>query len=105
MRTVAIDWDGTLVDATTQQWLPDAVNALYAMVTAEPRCRVVIHSCRANSPSGLAQIEQTLSAMPWLYRSVKVVGKPDADVYVDNLALRFTGDWKQTMREIGSVRA
>ena len=92
--TVALDWDGTLVDTKTQKWLPGALEFVRAAVAAKRG--VVIHSSRANSPQGLQTIEETLQAagLP----PFKIFPKPHADLYVDNQALRFTGDWNDVYR-------
>jgi hypothetical protein len=96
-RTVAVDWDDVLVDAKTQEWLPDAPTALTQLL-AEYHT-VIIHTCRANWPEGLAQVEAKLEetiAKPWrtsLGDRLKIVGKPLADVYIDDRARRFEGDW------------
>lgn len=91
--TVAVDWDDTLVDAKSQEWLPDALEALRRLL--RDGHRVIIHTCRANWPEGLASIEAKLEQAG--VSGVRVWtehGKPHAHLYVDNLAVRFDGDWR-----------
>lgn len=97
MRTYAVDWDATLVDESGE-WLPGARRALAALAAGGT---VIVHSCRANWDSGAETIRAKLDAAR--LRNVKIwrePGKPQADCYVDNLAIRFDGDWPKTLRAI-----
>lgn len=101
-----MDWDDCLVDVTTQEWLPGALVALRRLL-CENRA-VIIHTCRANWPEGLAQIEAKLDeslTKQWraAFRGLRIIGKPSADAYIDNLAVRFTGDWPRALREAATV--
>lgn len=91
---VAVDWDDTLVDAKTQEWLPGAQAALESLLAQFKT--VIIHTCRANWPEGLSSIEAKLA--PFRH-DIRIVGKPLADVYVDDRAVRFTG-WPATLAEL-----
>lgn len=100
--TRAVDWDDTLVDARTQEWLPNAINALKALLAQGP---VIIHTCRANWPEGLASVEQKLDqafTCHWRQTGLTIAAKPSAAVYIDNQALRFNGDWAATLRELAT---
>lgn len=88
---VAVDWDGTLVVTTTQEWTTGAVDALRSIVHAGHE--VIIHSCRANWPEGMASMEAKLASVGlnlpiWADR-----GKPAADVYLDDRGVYFDGNW------------
>lgn len=87
-REVSFDWDGTLVDEN-QEWLPGAKEALRL---AERKRGAFIHSCRANSLAGEMQIRRVLDLAGFSHVHVKA--KPTASVYIDDLALRFEGDWE-----------
>lgn len=97
--TVATDWDGTLVDTKTQEWLPGALDALKTLLREGHR--VIVHTCRANWPEGRSSIEGKLESIGLrpAGRKLSVVGKPLADVYVDDRAVRFAG-WPATLRDI-----
>ena len=104
--TVAIDFDHTLVDGHGF-WLPGAADAIRMLW--ERDALVVVHTCRANDQAGAALVERTLADLgpaptgPRGGRRLHVhcsPGKPHADVYVDDKALRFNGDWPAAMGEL-----
>lgn len=95
MKTIAVDWDSTLYSDETG-WLPDAKRAL--KVLKRRGFKVVIHSCRAKYPVGEQYIRAALFTAG-LDLEVTAV-KPDADVYLDDKALRFEGDWPAALRQI-----
>lgn len=97
-KTVAVDWDGTLVD-DNKEWLPDAEYALRKLVRAGHT--VLIYSCRTSYLVGQTEIREKLQEAR-LNKHVKVwteAGKPNADVYVDDRAVRFT-TWADVLEEI-----
>ena len=97
---VAVDWDNTLVDSASQEWLPDAQWALGRMVRAG--WKVTVLSCRASWPEGLAAITAKLDASRLSAVDVTDV-KPEADVYLDDRALRFGGDWAEVFADIAAL--
>lgn len=95
-RPLAVDWDDTLVDAQTQEWLPGARTAIIQLRIRgyEP----FIHTCRANWPEGLASIEAKLAAERL---SIRVEAKPYADFYIDDKAVPILdGDWQAVLRSV-----
>ena len=101
---LAVDWDGTLVDTPTQEWLPGAQDALRALLKSG--YTILIHTCRANYTAGLKMVEEKLvdgGFEGWLLSGDMQVwqgkGKPDAAVYIDNLALSFEC-WADLVPEI-----
>ena len=91
---IGIDWDGTLVDAAGN-WLPGAQMALLHLQRGGHT--LFIHSSRANSAFGQQQIKDALGVR---FGKLAVVPKAGADLYIDNQALRFVGDWAATLREV-----
>ena len=98
MARVALDWDNTLVDYQTQEWLPGAREALSALLMGKRK--VIIHSCSVNWPEGLARIQSKLREAGFLgHVDIHTgPGKPEANLYVDDRAMRFTGDWNEVLR-------
>ena len=103
--TVAVDFDGTLVRDGV--WIPGAADAIRQLWQRD--ALVVVHTCRANSPDGVALVQRALRDLgdppvgPRGGRRLHLhteAGKPHADVYVDDKALRFDGDWPATLIEI-----
>ena len=93
---IAVDWDHTLYDEATG-WLPDAKRALKVM--KRKGHKVVIHSCRASYPAGEQFIRAALRTAG--YPDIQVTSeKLEADVYIDDKALRYEGDWSTTLSQL-----
>lgn len=116
---VAVDWDGTLVDddrwPEMGDWLPYAPEAIHAL--AEIFDEVVIWSCRTASVELDEVTERNPLEQAWAIEAMldsidapknvliwRKPYKPPAEFYVDNRALRFTGDWQHTLRQILGLR-
>lgn len=95
---ICVDWDSTCVDES-QEWLPGALDGLRWLRRAKHK--VVIHSARANYDIGRMQIENCLAEFRLPF---KVAPKPDADLYVDDKALRFTR-WPDVIKEVRRATA
>ena len=89
---VAIDWDGTLMGG--KEWLPGAQNAMKRL--REEGHKVYIHSC--NNPFW---IERHLAEAGLVVDGVwRDPGKPIADLYVDDRAYQFGGNWSYDLKDI-----
>lgn len=93
---ICVDWDSTCVDED-QEWLPGALDGLRWLRRAKHK--VTIYSARANYDMGRAEIETKLAKHLLPFR---VTPKPDADLYVDDKALRFTR-WPEVIKEVRSA--
>ncbi len=112
MATIAVDFDDTLIDE-----MEDGVFCAYqgaAEALTELRAqghKIVIYTCRI----GLAQargrdflrkeilaIEQALKENEIPYDSIFMGEKMVADVYIDDRAIRFTGNWEETLPKVES---
>jgi hypothetical protein len=100
-RDVVVDLDDTLCRMPQPfaahvygEPMPGAVDAVRAL--REQGRKVVVHTARDHSEhDGIAA---HLSACGITVDSV-VCGKPSGTLYVDDKALRFTGDWQAVLRE------
>ena len=108
MPTVCCDWDDTLCGYKKHPpgWLPGAKEALYTLKRLG--LTVVIHSCRANWPEGLAEIETTLAEAGFRLNSKLKIhtgpGKPQGIAYIDDRAVRFDGNWGAALRAVMSTK-
>lgn len=108
LRTRALDWDGTLVDPQSQEWLPGARLGLLSLLQ-ESRA-IIVHTCRANWPEGRAAIEAKLESEPALRHYLRagvltMEGKPRADDYLDNQAIHFSGSWPKALLDLRQAAA
>lgn len=110
--SIAVDWDGTCIESQWPSrsgvWLPGAVESLRLLVgqgydTVIHTCRIapVLSSGRERNGSSVVREVETIR------RRLDEVGldqvsihtapwKPNADVYLDDKAIRFTS-WKEAM--------
>lgn len=113
-KTICIDIDGTLIryedwqgENHFGQLLPGASDAMKKL--HEEGWFIIIYSTRANK--GILEkflhkndLEfDSINENPFQPDNAKG-GKPLADVYVDDRALCFKGNWEQTLREIFSFK-
>lgn len=62
---------------------------------------IVVYSVRAQSEGGKKAIEDWMKKYDAPYS--KVTNKKEmAVLYIDNRAIRYTGDWKTTLREVAT---
>jgi ribonucleotide monophosphatase NagD (HAD superfamily) len=106
-RTLCCDLDGTLAsvgeDYTTVEPIDGAREALSGL--RSDGWAIVIYTAR--------HFNHWKTTVDWLMRhgfeyDQLVFGKPPARVYVDDRAVRFEGDWQETvgaLRRIGSASA
>jgi hypothetical protein len=107
--TVCIDWDDTLVGYKKHgvhgDWLPGAQDALRFL--KRRGYTVIIHSCRANWPEGLAEITGLLEAAGFKLGSRLSIhtgaGKPLGVAYIDDRAIPFAGDWAPVLSALRTI--
>jgi hypothetical protein len=109
IRTVCLDFDG-VVHSYQSGWQGESIVAdppIHGVDRAinhlRKDFRVVIHSARCKSEAGRHAIEQWLAKHRIEVDEV-CENKPPAFVYVDDRAIRFSGDWPQTIADIKSFR-
>lgn len=98
-RRVLIDFDGTLVARGSGRKMRSIPGAAEAIRSMQKLGYVIdIYSCRAgrNDEWGAAHIQRWLDANGLHIDSI-TDRKTDADIYIDDKALAFTGDWSDTL--------
>ena len=100
---LAIDFDNTIMDTKHpvegQKMgppMPDALESLMDLHDAGHT--LIIHTTRANNPSGRKSVADWLEYYDVDYDSI--MPKPAADFYIDDRAVEFQ-DWEDTLVEIG----
>lgn len=108
-QTVCLDFDG-VIHSYQHGWQGEATildppvhKVDLAIKELRKDYRVVVYSARCRSDEGVAAIEA------WLVKHGIEVDevcrhKPPALVYVDDRAVRFSGDWQQTIADIHSFK-
>lgn len=112
---VVVDWDGTCVPNAwperPYEWLPGAEAALHALLAAG--YEVKIHSTRLHefdvnytdpNPGRDEEIDYIKTMLHSACLDGVVIAfesKPPAEFYVDDKAVRFTGDWPSVLFEMG----
>jgi hypothetical protein len=112
-KVVALDFDGVL-NSYSSGWqghdktddpVPGAAGAIRELW--ENGFKVVIYSARANEPKGVQAIRDFLAEKLDIDpKGIDITDKkPIADVYVDDRAINFAGDWKKTLAAIKGFKS
>ena len=106
VRRVAVDFDGVIHQFTTPWIRPSEIPdpptegcavALAMLIMAYDE--VVIYSCRAETSAGRQAIEDYMHEHSLPYTSI-TDKKPVAEVYIDDRAVRFEGNWPSVLHQL-----
>lgn len=113
MATVAVDFDGTLVQEDENgefHVMPGAAEALARLQAGGHQ--IVIHTCRTGlaAENGMldrevALIEEVLARFRIPYDFIFTGEKLVAEVYIDDRAVAFRGDWSESVRDAEAALA
>lgn len=93
---IAVDFDHTLVDY--DKALPGAKEAINTL--REQGHKIIIWSC--NNKSWIERVLRNNDIRyDWIAESDG--GKIIADVYIDDRAIRFNGNWDDTLKEVSAL--
>ena len=109
-KTIAIDFDG-VINSYTSGWQGPTKTDEPVLSAAEGISglwnrghTIIIFSTRANSPEGVETIREYLrkhTENDLLADSIEITDrKPIADVYIDDRAIPFTGNWAETLKQL-----
>jgi histidinol phosphatase-like enzyme len=106
--TIAIDLDGTLLTENDDGEMQPILGAREALEKLKALgYYIVIYSCRFGLAARLNRLEDELKLIRRVlsrhgiqYDEIFLGEKLVADVYVDNRAISFAGDWTKTCKEV-----
>ncbi len=108
-KAVCVDFDGVIAAFAQSidefgHTIPGAVEALHELRALG--LRIIIHTSRPSTPEHLDRLAEHLRREGVEFDEINANGecpwpaaKPLADLYIDDRALRFEGDWKKTLAE------
>lgn len=112
--TIAVDFDG-VIHGHSKGWHDGTIydspvpGVAAALAKLRERFRILIYSCRAydrifdgiHEPSQAPQMAEYLDKHDIPYDEIYTGhGKPVAYLYIDDRAVQFNGDWRQTLRDV-----
>ncbi len=106
-RVVCVDFDGVIYNnikyqgTTVLNGLP-VPGVAAALMELSKSSRVIINSSRFEADEGVEAARAWLIKYDMQYELSK--HKPTADVYIDDRAVCFTGDWTETLKEVAGFR-
>lgn len=105
-KAICVDFDGVIAELSPSledmgQVIPGAVEGIRKLRALG--YKIIIHTARPSHPEHVKKIEEYLKAEGVPYDEIGVNSdcewesvKPLADLYIDDRALRFEGNWNDT---------
>ena len=110
-KTIAVDFDGVINSfgggwrgpTETDAPVEGAAAAINTLIADGNK--VVVYSTRAATPEGRETILRYLAGIDITVNDIEVTDKkPVADMYIDDRAVPFSGDWSETLKQIGDFK-
>ncbi|MDR0583272.1 MAG: hypothetical protein LBG57_02840 [Treponema sp.] len=113
-KTIAVDFDG-VINSYKSGWKGPTETDEPVLSAAEGISglwnrgyKIIIFSTRANTPEGSDTIREYIrrhTENDLLANSIEITDrKPIADVYIDDRAIQFTGNWDETLEQIETFK-
>jgi hypothetical protein len=106
MAIIAVDFDNTLVDSEDGDVFPVPGAAESLRRLRQEGHRIIIHTCRTGIASAQGElsdeikfIEQCLQKFGMEYDEIYIGEKLVAHIYIDDRAVAFEGDWRETLQK------
>ena len=108
-KAICIDFDGVIADFTDDinvlgKIIPGAAPALRELPSSG--YKIIIHTARPADKDNIARLADYLNKWEIPFDEINTnsdcpwpAQKPIADLYIDDRALRFNGNWQETLKE------
>ena len=112
-KAICIDFDGVIADFTDDinvlgKIIPGAAPALRELPSSG--YKIIIHTARPADKDNIARLADYLNKWEIPFDEINTnsdcpwpAQKPIADLYIDDRALRFNGNWQETLKEAKDI--
>lgn len=105
MAVIAIDFDDTLQDRSNvlpgyRMGQPTRGAILATQRIAQDHTIIIFTARRVQDPRVYKAVEDWLNHFQIPHSGITNIKRPEFEVYIDNRALRFNGDWANTLADL-----